>query len=302
MLAALTAQMPAECTWTVPTGGFYVWLTLPDGLDAKVMQPRAIHSRVAYVPGIGFYADGNGRRDMRLSYCFPEPDRIREGRTPVGRGFEEELELRDTFLSAVRLAALRSRRRDRCARSAARASGAQQRRTWPGRGMSAPDGRSSPTHSAARRRREQSRRRAGADRAPDRRGPACSWFSPAAWPTSVRCRSPPVAGWQMRCIGRRGRVDRRRRRRPGEPIDHHSAGCRVHRADGSSGEDGALRGVLDLLDVPYVGQQRGRVPYRLGQADREGRGAGGRPRHAGLGWRCRRRRSGSSARVGCSIG
>jgi DNA-binding transcriptional MocR family regulator len=99
MLSALTAQMPAECNWTVPAGGFYVWLTLPEGLDAKVMQPRAIHSRVAYVPGVGFYADGNGRRDMRLSYCFPEPDRIREGVRRLAGVIEEELELRETFLS-----------------------------------------------------------------------------------------------------------------------------------------------------------------------------------------------------------
>jgi len=101
MLTALTAQMPAECSWTVPTGGFYVWLTLPDGLDSKVMQPRAIHSRVAYVPGVGFFADGNGRRDMRLSYCFPEPDRIREGVRRLAGVVEEELELRETFMSGA---------------------------------------------------------------------------------------------------------------------------------------------------------------------------------------------------------
>ena len=50
-------MMPPGTTWTHPTGGFYVWTTLPEGLDAKVMQPRAITARVAYVPGIGFYAE-----------------------------------------------------------------------------------------------------------------------------------------------------------------------------------------------------------------------------------------------------
>jgi len=99
MLDALTALMPAGCSWTEPTGGFYVWLTLPAGLDAKVMQPRAVHARVAYVPGIGFYADGSGRRELRLSYCFPEPDRIREGVRRLAGVVEEELELRATFLT-----------------------------------------------------------------------------------------------------------------------------------------------------------------------------------------------------------
>src|SRR5439155_15708291 len=50
MLDALLALMPHGCTWTEPDGGFYVWLTLPTGLDSKVMQPRAVHARVAYVP------------------------------------------------------------------------------------------------------------------------------------------------------------------------------------------------------------------------------------------------------------
>lgn len=97
MLDELARQMPPGTTWTRPAGGFYVWVTLPDGLDAKVMQPRAITSRVAYVPGIGFYADGQGRRDLRLSYCFPTADRIREGVRRLGGVVAEELELMSTF-------------------------------------------------------------------------------------------------------------------------------------------------------------------------------------------------------------
>jgi len=97
MLDALQTLMPAGTTWTHPTGGFYVWTTLPPGLDAKVMQPRAITERVAYVPGIGFYADGQGSRDLRLSYCFPEPDRIREGVRRLAAVVAAELELLETF-------------------------------------------------------------------------------------------------------------------------------------------------------------------------------------------------------------
>jgi 2-aminoadipate transaminase len=97
MLDALTTLMPTGTTWTHPTGGFYVWTTLPEGLDAKVMQPRAITERVAYVPGIGFYADGQGARELRLSYCFPEPERIREGVRRLATVVRAELELLDTF-------------------------------------------------------------------------------------------------------------------------------------------------------------------------------------------------------------
>ncbi len=97
LLDALGTLMPAGTTWTHPTGGFYVWTTLPAGLDAKVMQPRALTARIAYVPGIGFYADGQGQRELRLSYCFPEPDRIREGVRRLAGVVEAELELLATF-------------------------------------------------------------------------------------------------------------------------------------------------------------------------------------------------------------
>ncbi|GAC1439270.1 MAG: PLP-dependent aminotransferase family protein [Mycobacteriales bacterium] len=96
-LDALSQLMPEGATWTKPTGGFYVWLTLPEGLDSKVMQPRALSARIAYVPGVGFYADGQGGRDLRLSYCFPEPDRIREGVRRLAGVLEQELELLETF-------------------------------------------------------------------------------------------------------------------------------------------------------------------------------------------------------------
>jgi DNA-binding transcriptional MocR family regulator len=100
-LDALAQLMPEGTTWTHPRGGFYVWVTLPPGLDSKAMQPRAVHARVAYVPGTGFYADGQGRSHMRLSYCFPPPERIREGVRRLAGVIEEELELRSVFGASV---------------------------------------------------------------------------------------------------------------------------------------------------------------------------------------------------------
>jgi 2-aminoadipate transaminase len=96
-LDQLEQVMPPGVTWTHPTGGFYVWLTLPDGLDSKAMLPRAVNARVAYVPGTGFYADGGGRQHLRLSYCFPPPDRIREGVRRLAGVMQEEMELRAVF-------------------------------------------------------------------------------------------------------------------------------------------------------------------------------------------------------------
>jgi DNA-binding transcriptional MocR family regulator len=101
MVHALADHMPAAARWNVPTGGFYVWLTLPPGLDAKAMLPRAVTARVAYVPGTAFFADGFGAQSMRLSYCYPTPERIREGVRRLVGVIKEELELRETFGAAA---------------------------------------------------------------------------------------------------------------------------------------------------------------------------------------------------------
>jgi 2-aminoadipate transaminase len=97
LLESLDALMPAGTTWTVPGGGFYSWVTLPHGLDATSMLPRAVAALVAYVPGTGFFADGQGRQSLRLSYCYPEPDRIREGVRRLAGVIESELEVVGTF-------------------------------------------------------------------------------------------------------------------------------------------------------------------------------------------------------------
>ncbi len=97
MLAALVQYLPSGCTWTHPAGGFYVWLTVPEGLDTKAMLPRAVTQRVAYVPGTAFYADGLGSRQMRLSFCYPTPERITEGVRRLAAVLEGELELQRTF-------------------------------------------------------------------------------------------------------------------------------------------------------------------------------------------------------------
>jgi DNA-binding transcriptional MocR family regulator len=97
LLAALDAQMPDGTRWTRPGGGLFVWATLPGGLDAKAMVPRALGARVAYVPGTGFYADGSGTANLRLNFSFSAPDRIREGVRRLAGVVEQELSLRSVF-------------------------------------------------------------------------------------------------------------------------------------------------------------------------------------------------------------
>jgi 2-aminoadipate transaminase len=100
MLEALAHYLPPGCRWTHPAGGFYVWLTVPEGLDTKAMLPRAVTQRVAYVPGTAFYAESDrssAGRQMRLSFCYPTPERITEGVRRLAAVLDNELELQRTF-------------------------------------------------------------------------------------------------------------------------------------------------------------------------------------------------------------
>jgi DNA-binding transcriptional MocR family regulator len=96
MLEALTEYFPASATWTKPGGGFYVWVNLPPEIDTKLMMPKAIVAKVAYVPGTAFYADGFGSWAMRLSYCHPTPERIHEGVKALSKVVKAEISRRSS--------------------------------------------------------------------------------------------------------------------------------------------------------------------------------------------------------------
>jgi 2-aminoadipate transaminase len=80
MIDALTREMPDGVTWTKPEGGLFLWVRLPEGMDAGAMLKTAVtEEAVMYVPGGAFHADGSGRNTMRLNFSYPSEDEIRNG-------------------------------------------------------------------------------------------------------------------------------------------------------------------------------------------------------------------------------
>ncbi|WP_028057588.1 aminotransferase-like domain-containing protein [Candidatus Solirubrobacter pratensis] len=65
---ALAATMPAEVSWTEPSGGFLTLVTLPEGIDTLALRPAALAAGVAYVPGPPFYVGDAGANTLRLSF------------------------------------------------------------------------------------------------------------------------------------------------------------------------------------------------------------------------------------------
>ncbi|MGO2110326.1 MAG: PLP-dependent aminotransferase family protein [Pseudoclavibacter sp.] len=98
---ALREHLP-QLSWTSPDGGFFTWLKLTPELDSKEMLPRAVTELVAYTPGTAFYADGRGQQEIRLSFCYPTPERIKLGIRRLANVINGELELLETFGTSAR--------------------------------------------------------------------------------------------------------------------------------------------------------------------------------------------------------
>lgn len=80
------------CRWTVPSGGMFFWIELPEGLDAMALLPRAVQAGVAYVPGAAFYSGAPRRDTLRLSFVTVSPDRIEAGVDALGGILSEAME------------------------------------------------------------------------------------------------------------------------------------------------------------------------------------------------------------------
>jgi 2-aminoadipate transaminase len=79
MEQALRDELGGRLRWIAPKGGFFLWATLPDGVDDETLLARALEERLVFVVGHAFYVDGTGQNRIRLSFSAPSIDRIREG-------------------------------------------------------------------------------------------------------------------------------------------------------------------------------------------------------------------------------
>ena len=101
MFAAMEEYFPPEATWTHPEGGFFVWVTLPEYVDANSMLAEALDHGVIYAPGDAFYPDGKrGRNSMRLNFSFESPENITEAIRRLAEVIEDRLELYRAFIAA----------------------------------------------------------------------------------------------------------------------------------------------------------------------------------------------------------
>jgi DNA-binding transcriptional MocR family regulator len=101
MVSSLQKHVPRDIGWSRPAGGMFVWLTLPENLDADELLPTAMTRHlVAFVPGRSFIPNGLRKNCLRLSFCQYSEDRIVDGVRRLGELLNESISEGGTLTNA----------------------------------------------------------------------------------------------------------------------------------------------------------------------------------------------------------
>jgi 2-aminoadipate transaminase len=97
MLASLRRHMPEGCGWTEPEGGLFLWVRLPERIDAAKLLAVCISQKVAFVPGEPFWTGTPMRNTLRLNFSNASEERIEEGISRLGRAVAQMLKSGETL-------------------------------------------------------------------------------------------------------------------------------------------------------------------------------------------------------------
>ena len=91
MLQAFKEYMPEGVNWTEPEGGLFLFLTLPEHMDAEILFKKAIEKDVAFVLGSVFHCDGSGKNTMRINFSYMSKEKTTEGVKRLAQAIKEEM-------------------------------------------------------------------------------------------------------------------------------------------------------------------------------------------------------------------
>ncbi|MEO7401067.1 MAG: PLP-dependent aminotransferase family protein [Polaromonas sp.] len=100
MLAAMRREMPEGVSWNTPAGGMFLWVRLPEGMNAIELLPRAVERNVAFVPGWAFYAEKADARTLRLSFVTSSVTQINTGIAALAAAIRGQLPAATPALAA----------------------------------------------------------------------------------------------------------------------------------------------------------------------------------------------------------
>ncbi len=86
--SALKRHCSPHLTFTLPTGGFYFWCTLSQGIFTRQVLHEASKTGVSFVPGEAFYADAAGSQELRLCFVTHPEEQLLEGVKRLGKALQ----------------------------------------------------------------------------------------------------------------------------------------------------------------------------------------------------------------------
>jgi DNA-binding transcriptional MocR family regulator len=96
MLKAIAEHWPTDVRVNRPNGGFHLWCRLPGDMRSRSLLREAANEKVAFIIGEPFHVDGGGQQNLRLSFAYPEIDRIEEGVRRMGNAMKRLLARRSS--------------------------------------------------------------------------------------------------------------------------------------------------------------------------------------------------------------
>lgn len=91
MLKCFREFMPEGVKWTEPHGGLFLFVTLPQPMDAARLLERAIQKNVAFVCGSVFYCNNEGQNTMRINFSFSGEKDTYDGVRRLAEAIREEM-------------------------------------------------------------------------------------------------------------------------------------------------------------------------------------------------------------------
>ena len=91
MLKEIKNNFPKGVKWTIPKGGMFIWITLPQSINTSILFRKALNKKVAYVVGDAFFPEGGNYNSMRLNFSYSDDEVIKEGIRRLAEVIKEEL-------------------------------------------------------------------------------------------------------------------------------------------------------------------------------------------------------------------
>lgn len=83
-IESIKKYFPDGIKYTVPEGGLFTWIELPDNISARKILDKCLEKKIAFVPGGSFFPNGGKENTFRINFSNMPEDKIESGLKTIG--------------------------------------------------------------------------------------------------------------------------------------------------------------------------------------------------------------------------